>query len=85
MCAQRAFYNHIFFLLYIKTVIGEATYPKEAVDPDYPAGTAGKGELLEREEQPHLYAAKGNYIYTEMLYITAVKMNTLTHAMLFSV
>lgn len=77
MCAQRAFYYHI-FLLYIKTVciIGEATYPEEAVNPNYPAGTAGKGELLEREEQPHLYAAKGDYIYTEMCYILGLSKLT---------
>jgi len=62
-----SFYNHVFPSVH-KTVciIGEATYPEEAVDPDYPAGTAGKGELLEREEQPHLYAAKGECVYTVM-------------------
>lgn len=70
VCGQRAFYNLI-FLLYIKTVciIGEATYPEEAVDTDYPTGTAGKRELLEREEQPHLYAAKGNFLLKFKIYI----------------
>ncbi len=72
LCEDKKLFIIIFFLLHIKTasIKGEATYPEEAVDPDYPAGTEGKGELFEREEQPHLYAAKGEYVYTEWVYIS---------------
>ncbi len=71
LCEDKELFIIIFFLLHIKTasIKGEATYPEEAVDSDYPAGTAGKGELFEGEEQPHLYAAKGEYVYTECVYI----------------
>lgn len=43
-------------------IIGEASYPEEAVDSDYPSGPAGKRELLKGEKQSYLYAAEGEFV-----------------------
>lgn len=59
----------IFFPIWPQNVIiiGEATYPEEAVDSDYPAGPAGKRELLKGEEQSYLYAAEGESKLTRII------------------